>query len=65
MLLLDHTPGMPKRQREEVRTVRLAIYIPEDVHKTLRITAIEEGRSATALVRELIEGYLAKRKKGK
>jgi len=44
---------------------RLAIYIPEDMHKTLRIQAIEEGRSATALVRELIEGYLSKRKKGK
>jgi len=27
------------------------------------LQAIEEGRSATALVRELIEGYLAKRGK--
>lgn len=45
--------------------LKLGIYLPEEVHKTLRIQAIEEGRSATAVVRELIEDYLAKRgKKG-
>lgn len=44
--------------------LKLGIYLPEEVHKTLRIQAIEEGRSATALVRALIEEYLAKRKKG-
>jgi plasmid stability protein len=56
---------MAKPLPKEVRMLKLGIYLPEEVHKTLRITAIEEGRSATALVRELIEGYLTKRgKKG-
>ncbi len=45
--------------------VRFGIYLPEDVHKALRHAAIDEGRSATDITRELVKEYLAKRKKGK
>ena len=43
--------------------MRFGIYLPEDVHKALRIAAIEEGRPATDIMRELVKEWLAKRKK--
>ncbi len=53
-----------KAKRKEVRMMKLPVYLPEEVHKALRHTAIDAGKSATALVRELIEEHLAK-KRGK
>jgi len=45
--------------------VPLPVYLPEDAHKALRHAAIDEGRSATDIIRELVKGYLTKRKRGK
>jgi len=45
--------------------VRFGIYLPEDVHKALRHAAIDEARSATDIIRELVKEYLAKRKGGR
>jgi len=45
--------------------VPLPVYLPEEVHKALRHVAIDEGRSATDIIRGLVKEYLAKRKKGK
>ncbi len=44
--------------------MRLGIDPPEEVYKRLRHLAIDENKTATALVRELIEEHLAK-KRGK
>ena len=38
--------------------VPLPVYLPEDVHKDLRHAAIDEGRSATDIIRELVSGWL-------
>ena len=43
----------------------MPVYLPEDDHKALRIAAIEEGRAATDIIRELVKEYLAKRGKRK
>ncbi len=45
--------------------VPLPVYLPEDVHKALRHAAIDQGRSATDIIRELVKGYLTKRQKRK
>ncbi len=45
--------------------VPLPVYLPEDVHKDLRHAAIDEGRSATDIIRELVSGWLVKRKRTK
>ncbi len=55
--------GRPKKQ--EVQMVPLPVYLPEDVHKALRHAAIDQGRSATDIIRELVKGYLTKRQKRK
>jgi len=55
--------GRPKKH--EVQMVPLPVYLPEDVHKDLRHAAIDEGRSATDIIRELVKGYLAKKRKRK
>jgi hypothetical protein len=55
--------GRPKKQ--EVQMVPLPVYLPEDVHKDLRHAAIDEGRSATDIIRELVSGWLVKRKRKK
>ncbi len=44
--------------------MRFGIYLPDEVYKRLRYLAIDENKTATALVRELIEEHLAK-KRGK
>jgi plasmid stability protein len=36
------------------------IYLPEDLHKALRIEAIKEGISMTELARRVLEDYLRK-----
>ncbi len=45
----------------------MPMYLSEKDHKAFRIAAIEEGRSATDIMRELVKEWLAqrKRKKGK
>ena len=45
--------------------VKMTIYIPEDLHRTLRHVSFDEGRSATEIVRELLKEYLAKKRKRK
>jgi len=45
--------------------VPLPVYLPEDDHKALRHAAIDEGRSATDIIRELVKEYLAKKRKRK
>jgi len=46
--------------------VPLPVYLPEADHRALRHAAIDEGRSATDIIRELVKDYLAKKKrKGK
>lgn len=45
---------------KDTETVRLSLYLPEDLRKALRIQAIEEGTSATKLVERLIREYLSK-----
>ncbi len=53
--------GKPKKKGGEV--VQMPIYLSEEDHKALRIAAIEEGRPATDIMRELVKEWLAKRKK--
>ncbi len=55
--------GRPKKQ--EVQMVPLPVYLPEDVHRALRHASIDEGRSATDIIRELVKEYLTNRKRGK
>lgn len=38
----------------------LAAAVPEDLHKQVRIRAIEEGRPLTRLVEQAIRDYLAR-----
>ncbi len=45
--------------------VRFGIYLPDEVYKRLRHLAIDENKTATALVRNLIEDHLAKKGKRK
>ncbi len=54
-----------KTQRREVKTVWFGVYLPDEAYKALRHVAIDEGRTTTALVRDLIEQYLAKKGKRK
>ena len=54
-----------KPAKKEVRIVRLTVYLPEDEHLALRYSALDERRSATRLVRQLIKEYLAKKGKRK
>ena len=51
--------------KKEVSIVRMTIYIPEDLHRTLRHISFDEGRSATEIVRELLKEYVAKKRKRK
>ena len=41
----------------------MPVYLPEDLHRALRHAAIDEGRSATDIIRELVKDYLAKKKR--
>lgn len=36
------------------------IYLPEDLHKALRIEAIEQGTSMTELARQILEDHIRK-----
>ena len=54
-----------KPKQKGVRIMKLPVYLPEEVHRAFRHAAIDEGKSATALIRDLIEEYLAKKGKRK
>ncbi len=56
---------MKPRAGKGVKIVRFGIYLPEDAHKALRHAAIDEGRSATDIIRELVKEFLAKKGKRK
>ncbi len=56
---------MKTKTRKEVKTVRFGIYLSDEVYKRLRHLAIDENKTATALVRDMIEEYLAKQTKRK
>ncbi len=56
---------MKNKTRKGVKTVRFGIYLPDEVYKRLRHLAIDENKTATALVRDLIEEYLTKKGKRK
>jgi len=47
------------------RVMRLAVYLPEDVHKALMHRCIDEEVSATKLAERLIREYLEKPPKQK
>jgi len=52
-------------KKKGLKIMPLPVYLPEDVHKDLRHAAIDEGRSATDIIRELVSGWLVKRKRKK
>ncbi len=54
-----------KGKRKEVKVVPMPVYLPENLHKALRHAAIDERRSATDIIRELVKEYLVKKRKGK
>lgn len=54
-----------KTQKKGETIVPMPIYLPEEDHKALRIASIEEGRSATDIIRELVRDYLTKKRKRK
>ncbi len=56
---------MKAKTRKEVKPVRFGIYLPDEVYKRLRHLAIDENKTATALVRDMIEEHLAKQTKRK
>ncbi len=39
----------------------MPVYLPENLHRALRHAAIDQGRSATDIIRELVKEYLTKR----
>ena len=49
--------------RKEVETVKMTIYLPEDIHRELRHASFDEKQPTTKIVQELIEEWLAKRKR--
>ena len=61
MTARDHHPDM----KNATKAVKLTVYLPEKTRTALRIRALQEGTTATALVQSLIQTYLAKpRRKG-
>ena len=54
-----------RAKKEEVRIVPMPVYLPEELHKALRHAAIDEGRSATDIIRELVKEFLVKKGKRK
>ncbi len=56
---------MKTKTRKDVKTVRFGIYLPDEVYRRLRHLAIDENKTATALVRDLIEEFVAKKGKRK
>ena len=51
-----------KEERVEERGVKqLALRLPEDLHKSLKLKCVKEGRPMGDLLIELIKNYLGKR----
>ena len=48
----------PKPHKKAERIVPMPVYLPEDLHSALRHAAIDEGRSATDIIRELVMGHI-------
>ena len=53
-------PGRPSLgESPGVHSPRIAVRLPEDLHRRAAARAASEGRSISAVVRELLEGYAA------
>jgi predicted DNA-binding protein len=51
-----------KEERVEERGVKqLALRLPEDLHKNLKIKCVKEGRTMAEVLVELIEEYLKRK----
>jgi hypothetical protein len=50
----------PKAKREEVRIMRLTVYLPDELHRTLMHRCVDESVSATKLAERLLREYLEK-----
>ena len=51
-------PGRPSLgESPGVHSPRIAVRLPEDLHRRAAARAASEGRSISAVVRELFEGY--------
>ncbi len=44
--------------RKEVRTVRLSVYLPEELHRTIMHRCVDEDISFTKLAERLLRAYL-------
>lgn len=51
--------------REGKTVKKTTLHFAADFHKRVRIAAIEEGMTMSALIEWAVEQYLAQRKKGK
>ncbi len=49
---------MARTEEPKERVVRLAVYLPEDLHKAVMHRCIDEGISATKLSERLLREYL-------
>lgn len=45
-------------RRKEVRTVRLSVYLPEDLHRVIMHRCVDENISFTKLAERLLREYL-------
>ncbi len=48
----------PQTKREEVRIMRLTVYLPEELHRALMHRCVDENISATKLMERLLREYL-------
>ena len=48
----------PSALRKEVRTVRLSVYLPEELHRTIMHRCVDENVSFTKLAERLLREYL-------
>ncbi len=55
LLYMKQTSNAP---RKEVRTVRLSVYLPEELHRTIMHRCVDENISFTKLAERLLREYL-------
>jgi hypothetical protein len=48
----------PSALRKEVRVVRLSVYLPEELHRTIMHRCVDENVSFTKLAERLLREYL-------
>ena len=48
----------PNAPRKEVRTVRLSVYLPEELHRAIMHRCIDENVAFTKLAERLLQEYL-------